>query len=147
MYELIQVAERSYYIQSPAKIGLVKLNEQDVCLIDSGNDKDAGRKVRQLLDTNGWRLTAIYNTHSNADHIGGNKYLQGQTGCKIYAPGIDCAFTRHPVLEPGAEGAEGDDEHHQHGAQKQGDGQHPVGDDLVDRLAEGALPGHAAPDH
>ena len=100
MYELIQVSEQSYYIQSPAKIGLVKLNEQDVCLIDSGNDKDAGRKVRQLLNANGWRLTAIYNTHSNADHIGGNKYLQGQTGCKIYAPGIDCAFTRHPVLEP-----------------------------------------------
>ena len=100
MYELIQVAERSYYIQSPAKIGLVKLNEQDVCLIDSGNDKDAGRKVRQILDANGWQLTVIYNTHSNADHIGGNKYLQGQTGCKIYAPGIDCAFTRHPVLEP-----------------------------------------------
>ena len=100
MYELIQVSEQSYYIQSPAKIGLVKLNGQDVCLIDSGNDKDAGRKVRQLLDANGWRLTAIYNTHSNADHIGGNKYLQGQTGCMIYAPGIDCAFTRHPILEP-----------------------------------------------
>ncbi len=100
MYELIQVSEQSYYIQSPAKIGLVKLNEQDVCLIDSGNDKDAGRKVRQLLDANGWRLTAIYNTHSNADHIGGNKYLQGQTGCMIYTPGIDCAFTRHPILEP-----------------------------------------------
>ena len=100
MYELIQVSEQSYYIQSPAKIGLVKLSDQDVCLIDSGNDKDAGRKVRQLLNANGWRLTAIYNTHSNADHIGGNKYLQGQTGCKIYVPGIDCAFTRHPVLEP-----------------------------------------------
>ena len=100
MYELIQVSERSYYIQSPAKIGLVRLEGQDVCLIDSGNDKDAGRKVRQLLDANGWHLTAIYNTHSNADHIGGNRYLQGQTGCKIYAPGIDCAFTRHPVLEP-----------------------------------------------
>ena len=100
MYELIQVSERSYYIQSPAKIGLVRLDGQDVCLIDSGNDKDAGRKVRQLLDANGWRLTAIYNTHSNADHIGGNKYLQGQTGCKIYAPGIECAFARHPVLEP-----------------------------------------------
>ena len=100
MYELVQVSEQSYYIQSPTKIGLVKLNEQDVCLIDSGNDKDAGRKVRQLLDANGWRLTTIYNTHSNADHIGGNKYLQGQTGCMIYAPGIDCAFTRHPILEP-----------------------------------------------
>lgn len=100
MYELIQLSEVSYYIQSPAKIGLVRLNENDVCLIDSGSDKEAGRKVRQILDANNWHLTAIYNTHSNADHIGGNKYLQGQTGCKIYAPGIDCAFTRHPILEP-----------------------------------------------
>ena len=100
MYELIQVSERDYYIQSPAKIGLIKLNDTVVCLIDSGNDKDAGRKVRQLLDSNGWRLSAIYNTHSNADHIGGNQYLQKQTGCKVYAPGIDCAFTRYPVLEP-----------------------------------------------
>ena len=100
MYELIQVSDRSYYIQSPAKIGLVKLNDTDVCLIDSGNDKDAGRKVRQILDSNNWKLTAIYNTHSNADHIGGNKYLQGQTGCKIYAPGIECDFTNHPILEP-----------------------------------------------
>ena len=100
MYELIPVTERSFYIQSPAKIGLVRLNDTDVCLIDSGNDKDAGRKVRQLLDARGWRLTAIYNTHSNADHIGGNRYLQGQTGCAVYAPGIECAFTRHPELEP-----------------------------------------------
>lgn len=100
MYELIQASERSYYIQSPAKIGLVRLNETDVCLIDSGSDKEAGRKVRQILDARGWRLTAIYNTHSNADHIGGNRYLQNQTGCKIYAPGIECAFTRRPILEP-----------------------------------------------
>ena len=100
MYELIQVSERDYYIQSPAKIGLVRLNDSDVCLIDSGNDKDAGRKVRQILDANKWHLTAIYNTHSNADHIGGNQYLQRQTGCRVYAPGIDCAFTRRPILEP-----------------------------------------------
>lgn len=100
MYELIQISDRNYYIQSPAKIGLVKLNETEVCLIDSGNDKDAGRKVRQILDKNNWKLTAIYNTHSNADHIGGNKYLQAQTGCRIYAPGIECDFTNHPVLEP-----------------------------------------------
>lgn len=100
MFELVQIAENSYYIQSPAKIGVVKLNDTDVCLIDSGNDKDAGRKVRQHLDANNWHLTAIFNTHSNADHIGGNQYLQKQTGCKIYAPGIDCVFTRHPILEP-----------------------------------------------
>ena len=100
MFELVQLTERCYYIESPAKIGLYRLSDDDVCLIDSGNDKDAGRKVRQLLDKNGWKLRAIYNTHANADHIGGNRYLQGQTGCKIFAPGIDCAITRHPILEP-----------------------------------------------
>jgi glyoxylase-like metal-dependent hydrolase (beta-lactamase superfamily II) len=100
MYELIQVSDKCCYIQSPAKIGLVRLEGSEVCLIDSGSDKDAGRKVRQHLDANGWKLAAIYNTHSNADHIGGNRYLQGQTGCRIYAPGIERAFTRHPVLEP-----------------------------------------------
>ena len=100
MYELIQVSESCYYIESPAKIGLVRLNETDVCLIDSGSDKDASRKVRQHLDKNGWRLTAIYNTHSNADHVGGNQYLQKQTGCAVYAPGIECDITRHPLLEP-----------------------------------------------
>lgn len=99
MYELIQLSDRTYYIKSPTNIGLVKLDDENVCLIDSGNDKDAGRKVRQILDANNWHLTAIYNTHANADHIGGNKYLQGQTGCKVYAPGIDCAFTRYPILE------------------------------------------------
>ena len=100
MYELNHITGNSYYIQSPSKMGLVKLSDTDVCLIDSGNDKDAGRKMRQLLDANGWHLTAIYNTHSNADHIGGNRYLQGQTKCKIYAQGIECDITRHPVLEP-----------------------------------------------
>lgn len=100
MYELYQALGNSYYIQSPAKIGLVRLDENKVCLIDSGNDKDAGRRVRKLLDEKDWKLTAIYNTHANADHNGGNRYLQQQTGCKIYAPGIDCAVNRHPILEP-----------------------------------------------
>ncbi|MBQ4561984.1 MAG: MBL fold metallo-hydrolase [Clostridia bacterium] len=99
MYELIQLTDKSYYIQSPAKIGIYKTSETEVILIDSGNDKDAGRKIRQLLDANAWTLKAIYNTHSNADHIGGNKFLQDRYNCRIYASGIECDFTNHPVLE------------------------------------------------
>jgi len=100
MFELNKIAERSYYINCPAKIGLFKETDTDVYLIDSGNDKDAGRKVRKILDENGWKLKGIINTHSNADHIGGNRYLQQQTGCKIFAEGIEASFTRHPILEP-----------------------------------------------
>ena len=100
MYELIQVTDICYYIQSPAKIGLLKISQDQVCLIDSGNDKDAGKKVKKVLDANGWNLQAIFNTHSHADHIGGNQYLQKQTGCKIYAPEIERDFTEHPILEP-----------------------------------------------
>ena len=92
MYELVQVGPRSYYINAPVKIGVYLAEENQVYLIDSGNDKDAGRKLRQLLEKQGWTLRAILNTHSNADHIGGNQYLWKQTGCKIYAPGVDCAL-------------------------------------------------------
>lgn len=100
MYELVQVGDRSYYINCPAKIGVYLADEHNVYLIDSGNDKDAGRKVRQILEKNDWQLKGILNTHSNADHIGGNRYLQNQTGCKIFSGGIEAAFTRYPVLEP-----------------------------------------------
>ncbi|MEA4894511.1 MAG: MBL fold metallo-hydrolase [Oscillospiraceae bacterium] len=100
MFELVQVGPQSYYIMSPAKIGIYKPDESGVYLIDSGNDKDAGRKVRKILDERGWKLKAIINTHSNADHIGGNRYLQQQYGCPIFAKGIESDFTRHPVLEP-----------------------------------------------
>ncbi len=88
MFELNQISNQCWYINSPAKIGIYKQNESDVYLIDSGNDKDAGRKVRKILDENGWKLKGIINTHSNADHIGGNQYLQRQTGCKIFAKGF-----------------------------------------------------------
>lgn len=100
MYELIQAGPRSFYINCPAKIGVYKIDDEQICLIDSGSDKDAGRKVRQILEREGWKLHAIINTHSNADHIGGNQYLVQQTGCSIYASSIEAAFTKHPILEP-----------------------------------------------
>lgn len=100
MYELNQVGEKSYYIDCPAKIGVYVADDKNVYLIDSGNDKDAGKKVRKILDGKGWNLSGILNTHSNADHIGGNQYLQQQTGCRIFSGGIEKAFTEYPVLEP-----------------------------------------------
>ncbi|MDR1272400.1 MAG: MBL fold metallo-hydrolase [Clostridiales Family XIII bacterium] len=100
MFELIQVAENTFYIDCPAKIGVYRMPENRVALIDSGNDKDAGRKILKILDANDWTLGFIVNTHSNADHIGGNKFLAGRTGCKVYANGAERAFCDFPILEP-----------------------------------------------
>ena len=100
MYELVQVGENSFYMDCPVKTGFFRTGENHVVMIDSGSDKDAAKKAKKILDGQGWTLNAIYNTHSHADHIGGNQYLQSQTGCKIYAPGMECAFTEYPVLEP-----------------------------------------------
>ena len=100
MYELVQAGPRSYYMEAPAKIGIYLADGNRVYLIDSGGDKEAGRKVRQLLEKNNWTLAGILNTHSNADHIGGNRYLQNQTGCPVFSSGIEAAFTRYPMLEP-----------------------------------------------
>lgn len=100
MYELIPVTNQTYYIECPAKMGVYRENDTEAWLIDSGNDKDAGKKVQKLFASMGWTLKGIINTHSNADHIGGNRLLQERLGCAVYAKGIDAAFTQYPILEP-----------------------------------------------
>ena len=100
MYELYQVGENTFYIDCPAKMGVYRVAPDEAVLIDSGNDREAGKKVLKIFDAQGWRLKAIYNTHSNADHIGGNRLLADRTGCAVYGAEIENAFTRDPVLEP-----------------------------------------------
>ena len=58
MYELEQIGKQSYYINCPAKIGIYRRNDKDVYLIDSGNDKEAGKKVLKLICNN--RLTVRF---------------------------------------------------------------------------------------
>lgn len=100
MYELEQVGPQSYYINCPAKIGIYAQSEREVYLIDSGNDKEAAKKVLKIADVKGWTIKGILNTHSNADHIGGNSFIQNKIGCSVFSSGIEADFTRHPVLEP-----------------------------------------------
>lgn len=98
--ELIKVGEKTYYIKNPTNIGIYKVDEENVYLIDSGNDKDAGKKIIKIVEEQGWKIKGIINTHSNADHIGGNKVIQDRTGCAIYAYNIEKSFTENPILEP-----------------------------------------------
>lgn len=97
--ELIKVGERTYYIKNPTNIGIYKVSDDEVFLIDAGNDKDAGKKILKMVEAEGWRVKGIISTHSNADHIGGNNLIQERTGCPVYANGIEKSFTEFPVIE------------------------------------------------
>ena len=98
--ELVKVGEKTYYIKNPTNIGIYKVDDNNVYIIDSGNDKDAGKKILKIVEEQGWQVKGIINTHSNADHIGGNKVIQNRTNCTILAKGIEKAITEFPILEP-----------------------------------------------
>ncbi len=98
--ELVKVGEKTYYIKNPTNIGIYKIDDENVYLIDSGNDKDAGKKILKIMEEQGWKVKGIINTHSNADHIGGNKVIQDRTNCDIYAYNMERTFTEYPILEP-----------------------------------------------
>ncbi len=100
MYELEKLGEHSYYIESPVKTGIYEINGNDVLLIDSGNDKDAAKKIAKIIRAQNWNLKWIINTHSHADHIGGNAYLLEQFKCQAFTVGIENAFMTYPILEP-----------------------------------------------
>ncbi len=100
MYELKKLGEKTYYIDSPNNVGVYKINENEVYLIDAGSDKDNGKKILKILEANGLKVKGIINTHSNADHIGGDKVIEERTNCEVLANGIEKVITEYPILEP-----------------------------------------------
>lgn len=98
--ELIKVGQKTYYIKNATNIGIYLINDKEVFLIDTGNDKEAGKKILKIVNNEGWVVKGIINTHSNADHIGGNKVIQDRTNCNIYAYNIEKSFIEYPILEP-----------------------------------------------
>jgi len=97
--EVLHLRGESYYIPGAVNLGLYGPPSSTI-LLDSGNDEAWGRKIYRLLEEEGRTLTLLLNTHSHADHIGGNAYLQKKTGCSIGAPPGETPFIENPYLEP-----------------------------------------------
>ncbi|QXP84962.1 hydroxyacylglutathione hydrolase [Methylococcus sp. Mc7] len=49
--------------------------------------------VLEALDTRGWRLSHVLNTHHHGDHVGGNLELKAVTGCTV----VGAAGDRHRI--------------------------------------------------
>ncbi|HET7839806.1 MAG TPA: MBL fold metallo-hydrolase [Rectinemataceae bacterium] len=87
-------------VRGPANVGLFEAEDGKAVLIDSGNDDDSGRRLLRFCEAEGLKLSLIVNTHSHADHCGGNAFLQSHTACRIAATGPEAAIIETPVLEP-----------------------------------------------
>lgn len=97
--KLKKLIGETYYIEAPVNIGVV-VNKGRVTLIDSGNGKDSAKKILKIIKENGWEIDNILNTHSHADHIGGNSFLQSKIGANILAPNSENAMIENPTMEP-----------------------------------------------
>ncbi|MBR6072518.1 MAG: MBL fold metallo-hydrolase [Acholeplasmatales bacterium] len=100
MYELHHLKGNTYYIDGPTNIGVYKLNDTDVCLIDCGTNSE-GPIIETVLRRNKLNLKYIVLTHSHADHSGACRYLMTITGCRVIASKIERAFLRDNKLDLG----------------------------------------------
>lgn len=100
MYELVSIGKNTYYMDCPSKVGVYALEDKGAVIIDSGNDKDAAKKLLRHISEMGLEVRMIINTHSHADHIGGNAFIFEKTGCEIYTSLSELAFVENTVLEP-----------------------------------------------
>jgi len=94
----IHIKGNTYYFEANTNVGLY-ISGNNAIIIDSGNDSEAGRQILKYLRENNLNLTMIINTHSNADHTGGNNFLQKRTNCKIVSTPIEAGFIENPILE------------------------------------------------
>ena len=70
-------------------------------LVDTGLDDGHARKLLRGLTELNLKPTGILNTHSHADHHGGNAFiLKKFPELKVFAPPLEDAIITHPILEP-----------------------------------------------
>ena len=70
-------------------------------IVDTGLDESHARKLLRAMQHSGLTPAAILNTHSHADHHGGNTFiLKRFPGLDVYAPPTEAAIIRFPLLEP-----------------------------------------------
>ena len=90
----------TYYIEGPVNTGVYVYYKSRCIVVDTGSSEDWGRKIYKALEAEGLHLSLIINTHSHADHFGGNNLLVKRTGAEVAATAIEAAIISNPYLEP-----------------------------------------------
>lgn len=72
---------------------------KEAIVIDPG---DEGKKIFSLVQRNGFKVSAIVNTHGHWDHVGGNSELKKLTGAPILIHEKDADFLTNGKLHLGS---------------------------------------------
>lgn len=105
--KLAKLTEHIFLLPLKTNIGIIALPQKDgatnIYLVDSGNDSFSAEKITDSVSSNfpSPVFKAVMNTHSHADHCGGNAFLKEKTGCQIWASEGEAALMECPVLETG----------------------------------------------
>lgn len=103
--QLVPLSEHISYLSMPTNLGFIRFFDETgkdcVYLIDSGNDETTGARILDFIRANfpDATLKAIINTHSHADHCGGNSYLVRETGCQVWASKGEAYLMEFPDIE------------------------------------------------
>ncbi len=98
---LTQLAERVYVVPGGVNVGVVRADNGRVLLIDTGINETNGKKVlKAIREELGGEVAAVLTTHGHADHFGANAAVVKRTGARVYAPSLDEAVLRYPLLQP-----------------------------------------------
>lgn len=98
--DLKQLSDHVYYLPGGVNAAIVTNSAGEAVLVDTGGDKEYGRNIRKACEALNVTPVAILNTHSHADHYGGNDYLLRQFELKVYAPAFEASILQSPYLEP-----------------------------------------------
>lgn len=88
-----------YCIPGHVNTGLV-INGKNAIIIDTGLDESSAKKILGVINKAGLNLQAILNTHSHADHYGGNYYILERNSCEVFVPEFEEVIVRNPLIEP-----------------------------------------------
>lgn len=97
--ELARLTDRVFWVNGPANVGVIVLENSQVALIDSGCDLKFARQLFDLLSDYRFKVSMILNTHAHADHIAGNSFFHEKCGCKILAATLEAPTIRQPLIQ------------------------------------------------